>query len=376
MISIQKHLFDIPEDITYLNCAYLSPQLRAVKEAGIKAVAKKSSPWELTASDFFTESEKCRALFAKIMNTDAENVAFIPSVSYGIAVAAANLPINTGDEIVVLEEQFPSNYYAWKAAADRAGASIITISKTGEDCTQSVLEAINDRTAVAAIPNCHWADGTLIDLNAVGSRCRNYGVTLVVDASQSAGVIPIDIKLVQPDFIIMVGYKWLLGPYSFGYMFVNDKHLNGIPLEYNWMARDRSEDFSNLVNYTDAYQPGARRFDVGERSNFVLMPMAIAALNQVYEWGVENIQKTLSILTDEMAERAIEFGLSVRNKNHRAPHILGIQFKDGVPSKLAKSLKRRNIYVSTRGNSIRVAPYLYNTPGDADRLFQTIKESF
>ncbi|MBN4081288.1 aminotransferase class V-fold PLP-dependent enzyme [Caldithrix abyssi] len=373
MIPSQKHLFDIPDDVTYLNCAFLSPQLRSVQVTGIEGVSRKSSPWKLTPQDFFTESEQCRALFAKTIGADVENVAFIPSVSYGIAAAAANLKVKPNEEIVVLAEQFPSNYYAWENMAKNVGAAIRTIPKVDGSWTDVVLESITDKTAIVAIPNCHWADGALIDIQAVGDRCRELGAALVLDISQSAGVIPIDIDSVKPDFVITVGYKWLLGPYSFGYMVIDEKYRTGIPLEDNWIARAESEDFSRLVNYRDTFQPGARKFDVGERSNFVLMPMAMAALNQISEWGVENIRETLSQITDEMAKRALDLELSVRDKNHRAPHILGIQFQDGVPEKLTESLKQENIYVSIRGNSMRIAPYLYNSMKDIDRLFSVIQ---
>ncbi|MEA1881194.1 MAG: aminotransferase class V-fold PLP-dependent enzyme [Candidatus Marinimicrobia bacterium] len=375
MIPPQKHLFNIPDNITYLNCAYLSPQLRSVQAAGIEGVSGKSSPWELMPQDFFTESENCRALFAELMEVNGENVVFIPSVSYGVALAAANLEVKPGEEILVLAEQFPSNYYAWENAAKHVGATIKTVPKTADDCTAAVLESITEKTAIAAIANCHWADGALIDIQAVSDRCREFGAALVLDLSQSAGVIPIDFDRVKPDFVITVGYKWLLGPYSFGYMVIDEKYHEGNPLEHNWMAREDSEDFSRLVSYKDSFQPGARKFDVGERSNFVLMPMAIAALKQILKWDVGNIQETLLQLTDEMANRATAFGLSFRDKKHRAPHILGIQFQDGVPDKLTEKLKQENIYVSIRGNSMRIAPYLYNTEADIERLFSIIRKS-
>ncbi len=375
MITSQKHLFNIPDEITYLNCAFISPQLQSVKEAGIRGVSGKSSPWELMPQDFFTQSEHCRSLFAKTLGTDKECVSFIPSASYGIAVAAKNLNLKSGDEVVVLSEQFPSNYYMWKHKADLAGACIRTVPKTNSDLTAAVLDTITEKTAIAAIPNCHWADGTLVDIQAVSKRCSEVGAALVLDLSQSAGVMPVDFNSVNPDFVITVGYKWLLGPYSFGYMIVNKKHRDGQPLEYNWMARENSENFSDLVLYRDSFQPGARKFDVGERSNFVLMPMAIAALKQISEWGINNIGNSLSHFTDEIASRALELGLTVLNKKERAPHILGIQFQNGVPHRLADNLQRENIYVSIRGNSIRIAPYLYNTNKDIDRLFTVIKQS-
>jgi selenocysteine lyase/cysteine desulfurase len=105
MLPNQKHLFNIPEDITYLNCAYLSPQLRSVTEAGHKSVSGKENPWLLTAADFFTLTEQTRSLFAELIEARADDIAFIPAVSYGVSVAAMNVKIEANQVVVVLEDQ-------------------------------------------------------------------------------------------------------------------------------------------------------------------------------------------------------------------------------------------------------------------------------
>ena len=109
----------------------------------------------------------------------------------------------------------------------------------------------------------HWTDGSLIDLAAVSARAQDVGARLVIDGSQSIGAMPLDVGALQPDFVVTVGYKWLLGPFGLGYLYVAEQHRNGEPIEHNWIVRSGSEDFARLIDYRDTYQPGARRFDVG-----------------------------------------------------------------------------------------------------------------
>ena len=116
----ERELFDVPQDVAYLNCANMSPQLRRVTEAGVAAVSAKASPWTLRAADWFASTERLRTLFARLINGDPDGVAIVPAVSYGIALAAANVPVAAGQSIVVLDGEFPSNVYAWqKLTVDR-----------------------------------------------------------------------------------------------------------------------------------------------------------------------------------------------------------------------------------------------------------------
>jgi len=373
MLQNQKHLFNIPDDITYLNCAYLSPQLRGVSNAGEAGIRQKEQPWTVTPPDFFRDSEKARALFAQIIDAAADDIAFIPSVSYGIGVAAKNARIQPGQKIVMLHEQFPSNVYPWRETARACNADIETVQRPADDdWTTALLEKIDERTAVVAAPNCHWTDGSLINLAAIRRRCDDVNAALVVDATQSIGAMPFSVKEIRPDFLIAAGYKWLLGPYSFGYLYAASQHHSGEPLEFNWLNRKDSEDFAGLVNYRDEFQPGARRFDVGERSNFTLMPMALAALQQISEWQVGRIYETLSALTGQIAERAKKLGLSIAPAKFHAGHLIGIRFPGGVPAALIERLKAEKIFVSVRGNAIRIAPHLYNSKADVEKLFAVL----
>lgn len=369
----QRDLFEIPEEISYLNCAYMSPQLRSAREVGERAVTRKSRPWEITPADFFEDAEKSRELFARLAGGDADGVALVPSVSYGIAVAAANVPVRERQKILLLEDQFPSNVYSWRELAQRSGADLVTVPRPADhDWTSAVLDHLDENTAVVAVPNCHWTDGSLLDLVSISERAREAGAALVVDAIQSLGAHPFDARAVRPDFLVASAYKWLLGPYGVGFMYAAEEWRDGTPIEHNWINRRGTEDFSQLVEYEDSFQPGARRYDVGERSNFALLPMANEALRQILDWGVENVSETIGGLTDLIEREAGDLGIEAVPAKSRARHMLGLKLGSAAPEDLAARLAAEGVFVSVRGNSMRVSPHVYNTEEDVERLFEVI----
>ncbi len=376
MIPNQRHLFDLPDDVAYLNVAYTAPLLRAAADAGRVAIRAKENPWTVTSNDFFSSVETVRDLFAGLVGCYADCVAIIPAVSYGIALAAKNLPVQEGQSIVVLHDQFPSNVYSWRNLASQKNAVIKTVPRPDDnDWTPALLESIEDNTAVVAVSNCHWTDGTLIDLEKIGERCRSRGAALVIDGIQSLGALPFSVERVQPDFLVAGAHKWLLGPYSYGFCYVDTKWHQGLGLEENWMNRADSEDFSRLVDYREDYQKGARRFDMGESSNFILSPIAAAALKQILDWGVENIAETLQAKTDAIADRAKDIGLVVAPKHARAPHLIGVSKPGGFHKELLNLLAQEKIFVSVRGDSVRIAPHLYTTEEDIERLFSALQKT-
>ena len=366
----ERGLFEIPDEVCYLNCSYMSPQLHSVRAVGQRAVERKSRPWEITPRDFFEDSETARVLFAELVGGEVDGVALIPSVSYGIAVAAANVPVEGGKGIVVLAEQFPSNVYPWRELAKKKDARLVTVPRPDDyDWTNAVLERVDDGTAVVAMPNCHWTDGSLLDLARVGEAVRAVGAALVVDGIQSLGARPFEVSEVRPDFLVTSSYKWLLGPYSAGFMHVGERFRQGEPIEHTWINRRGSENFAALVDYEDAYGPGARRYDVGERSNFALLPMANEALRQILAWGVANVAGALGKLTALIESEARERGMEAVPSERRASHMIGIKLPPEAPEDLAARLAGENVFVSVRGRSLRVSPHLYNTEGDVERLF-------
>jgi len=373
-INNAKYLFEIDNDIIYLNYANMSPVLKSVKEAGINALERRTRPWKLTDKDWFGDAEVLRKNAANIFQTSEDNVAIIPSTSYGLATAAKNIDVKTGKSIVVIEDQFPSNFYVWDDLSKKLDLKIITIKKQYDKLlTDSILEKINSETGIVAIPHCHWIDGLLIDLERISKAVKEVNAYLVLDLSQSLGVLPIDINKIDPDFAVAVGYKWMLGPYSLGYMYVSPKwHNKGKPLEYNWSTRKGSEDFSKLTAYTPDYRTGARKFDMGEFSQFNTMPMSIAALDQILKWGVENIQSSIKVLTDIISENFSNDKTYQKPLTPNAGHIIAVPIGNRNLQSLKKKFSENKIFVSIRGSSIRISPHVYNQSSDIANLLNCL----
>jgi selenocysteine lyase/cysteine desulfurase len=382
MLSCQKPLFSLPDDEHYLNCAYMSPLSAAVEAAGVAGVARKRVPSRLIPADFFTEADRARALFARLINApDASRVAIVPAASYGLAIAARNLPIARGQSIVVTHEQFPANVYAWRSLAAATGAEMRTVAPAddaggrGRSWNARLLEAIDARTAVVALGHVHWTDGTRFDLEAIGARARAVGAALIVDGTQSVGALPFDAAAIQPDAVVCAAYKWLMGPYSLGFAYFGPRFDHGTPLEETWIGRAGSEQFKDLVNYRDDYQPGAARYDVGERTNFALMPMAVAALEQVLEWQPERIQAYCASLTEPLMARVEALGYRVEETAFRGAHVFGLRAPAGVDvTAVGERLRARRVHVSLRGSAIRVSPHLYNDAADIEALADALAD--
>jgi len=375
LLPSQRSLFDIPDDVAYLNCAYMSPLPKASLAAGEAGLRRKAQPWTIPSTDFFAMSETVRGLFASMIHAAADDIAFIPAVSYGMAQAARNISLRPGQTILTLAEQFPSNVYPWMDLAERSGATFVSVPRPADDdWTAALLARIDAAAGVVAVPHCHWTDGGLIELEAVGAACRRVGAVLCIDGTQSVGALPFDVKRVDPDFLCVAGYKWLLGPYSLGFLYVAPRWQDGRPIEQNWIARRDSEDFAGLVNYKREYQPGARRFDVGERSNFALMPVAKASLELILGWPVPRVAATLKARTDAVATRARdELGIGSAPAARRAGHYLGLRFSRGIPADLPARLAANSVFVSVRGRAMRVTPHLWNSDADVERLFASLQ---
>lgn len=382
-MDCQKHLFSLPDDHHYLNCAYFSPILKSVEEAGKKGIEQKRAPWKVTPEHFFRDSDRLRGLFAKLVQVpDPKDIAILPSASYGLSTVANNLPRDTSKKIIVVGEQFPSNVYPWMRFCEQTDSELQIIKAPekatgrGKRWNEQILEAIDDNTLMVAIGNIHWTDGTLFDLESIGKKCRAVDAYLVIDGTQSVGALHIDVSAIQPDALICAGYKWLMGPYSIALGYFGPRFRDGVPLEEGWLDRKGSEDFAGLVNYVDEYQPGAIRFDVGERSNFILVPMMIKALEQLLEWGPENIQSYCRDLTQELVEELPEWGYRIEEPDWRSHHLFGIRLPEHISAKeLQQELSDNNIHVSIRGSAIRVAPNVYNDEKDIAALREALKKA-
>jgi len=377
MLPSQRALFDIPRHVCYLNAASYSPLPLRTLEAGRAAVGRKGTPWTLDAGFANAQHERARTAAARLIHADPSDIALIPSISYGVATAAKLLTIGRGTRVLVLENDHSSPVLEWQARADAQGFAVETVRQPDDgDWTSAVLESIERSGAppvsLASISSVHWSDGGLIDVDKVGAALRQRGAAFLVDATHSTGVLTTDVKRLDPDFVIFPTYKWLLGPYGRAFLYVAKRHQGGIPLEQTASGR-RNVRAENAVYFTDAsYVPDARRYDMGERDHFISMEMASIGMEMMVEWGAPAVVQRLTMLTERIAASVRGIGVHVPEPHLRAPHILSLAFKGGMPAGLVEGLASEGVYVAPRLGRMRISPHVYNDEADVDRFVEVL----
>ena len=380
MLPSQRALFEMPREICYLNAAAWGPLPRATMQAGKTGVARKGQPWTLPATDPPAQHERARAAAARLINADPDDVALISSVSYGIATAAKLLPVTAGSRVLVLQDDHTSPVLEWLSRAPAQGFTVETIARPADgDWTEAVLAAIErpgaTPVAVASMSSVHWSDGGAIDLPAVAAALRRHGAALVVDATHGAGILPIDVRTLDPDFLVFPTYKWVLGPYGRAFLYVARRWQDGTPLEQTSAARrDINSERAPYLRDT-AYVPNARRFDMGERDHFISLEMASVGMELVAGWGSVAIVERLRRLTEMLAEGLRHTGVDIPDARVRAPHILGIGFPAGMPDGLVQRLAGEQVYVAPRLGRLRISPHVYNDAEDVERFLTAFRRA-
>ncbi len=380
-LGLQRAIFKIPEDVVYLNTASFSPSFNAIEEAGIQAVLDKNRPDLITVDSFFQPITELRTLFAQLIEADdIDRVVNIPSVSYGLANVANNVTLKPTDEILIIDEQFPSNYYIWKKLTDQYGARLRIIkppqstTDKGVKWNQSILESINENTALIAMGHVHWSNGILFDLKEIRKKTRKFNALLIIDGSQSIGALPFSVKELEPDAVVAAGYKWLFGPYGSAIAYYGSYFDDGNPIEENWINRVNSERFSELTSYQSEYKPKAQRYSVGESSSLIYNQMRVAALKQVIEWQPDRIQEYCKELTRNFVQNMRKLGCYIEQDDSRSHHMFGVGFPENFDlEKLKNELATKNVHVSFRGAFMRVSCHLFNTKEDFEVLLECVK---
>ncbi len=378
MLPSQRALFDIPREICFLNAASWSPLPLATQEAGRKAVARKGRPWLIDQAFHSEQYERARRAAARLIKAEPEDVALISSVAYGVATAAKVLPVPAGSRVLVLEDDHSSPVLEWTSRSQAAGFSVETVRRPGNgDWTEALLTAIERAGAApvgaASFSTVHWSDSGAIDLARVAPALRARGAALIVDATQSAGVLPLDVGALDPDFVVFPTYKWLLGPYGRAFLYVAKRHQAGIPLEQTGHGRRAVKAEQDMYFEDVDYLGDARRFDMGERDHFISMEMASMGMELVAEWGNAAIAARLAMLTGRLADGLGAADVSLPQTHLRAPHILSVSFPKGMPDKLIEGLAAQSIFVARRIGRMRISPHVYNDEADIDRFIQAFR---
>ncbi len=371
-------LFSTPADALYLDTAAQGPRLHAVLTAGHAALEAGTQPWRLSFEAWEARIQALRTLTADtLFEGDGDGVAMVPSVAQAMATAARNLPLQAGDAVLVLDAQFPSNLLAWQQRCDETSARIVAVSRqAGEQWTAAVLAALQStpRVRVVSLPQAHWHDGALLDFDRIAPAVRAAGAALVLDLSQSLGVLPLELQRWQPDFVAAVGHKWLLGPTGLAWLWAGPRwRSEGVPIEQHWQARDAGDAWAFPSAAAPPYRAGARRFDAGGVTDLSRLAMSSAAMRQVQAWGVEAIRQRLGQLTCALDEALDAHGLSAWKTPGHAPHLTALRAPDPTLLDVAwAALQRESIICTRRAGLLRVAPHLHASEHDMQRVAQVV----
>lgn len=378
----QKHLFSLDEGVHYLNNAYKAPLLKSCEEAALKAIAGDRTPIHLTPDSYFDTSERIRNEFSELVNCTPSQVALIPSSSYGLSSAMNNVPCGEGQHALTIENEFPSDYFALSRWAKKHDSTIKTIrpdatsAHQAKDWNERIMAAITSETAVLLMSSVHWMNGTVFDLEKIGAKCAETGTYFIVDGTQSVGARFMDVQQYQIDALICAAYKWLLGPYSTGLAYFSSKFNDGIPIEESWMNRTNAKEFSNLTTYEEQYTADAGRYNVGQTSNFILAPMLLKALEQLNTWGIHAIEAYAKELVEPLRNFLLSKGIVLEEEDFFSAHLFGIKLPETVSVETIKTkLAEERIFVSVRGNFIRVSVNMFNTSEDISKLIQALDKA-
>lgn len=357
-------LFATPPGALYLDTAAHGPRLRSVHAAAEAALANGVAPWRVSMDAWRATIERVRTLAADFFDGDADGVAMAPSVAHAMSTAARNLPLARGEAALVLEREFPSNLLPWQQRCADVGAQLrVARARTATGATDAVLDALerDPSIRILALSQAHWHDGALLDLDRIAPAAHARGAALVLDLSQSLGVLPAEVARWRPQFVAAVGHKWLLGGYGLGWLWVAPHwREHGLSLEQHWIARDPALAFDTAQGAAP-YRPGARRFDAGGIAHAQQLAMAEAALGQLHAWGVHAVRAALAARTAAFDAVLADAGLATWSTPSHAPHLLGLRPPPERLDAVARALNEAGAVFTRRHGLLRIAPHLQVT---------------
>lgn len=362
----------------YLDCASQGPFPRTTVRAVEEALEWMKSPEHLTHALYADLPDQTRNLLARLIGAQADEIAITNGASDGINAVARGLDWQPGDEIVLPAQEFPANYYPWKWL-ERRGVRVVEVEPRGRFVSEEeLLAALGPRTRLLALSWVSYASALRFDLARLAAACRERAVHLLVDASQAVGAIPLDVKQLGVSFLVAAGYKWLLSPYGTGFFYVREDLIER--LEVNriyWQALEGAFDFNRLPHADAQLRPGARRWDASETASFLNLAAMRASVEFLLRVGVERIEQHARALVRSLVERLPRDRcvLASPAEEARRGTFVGVAARTPEATKaLWERLQRQKIHVARRENALRIAPHLYNSEREIDRLLDILGE--
>ncbi len=360
----------------YLDCAYQGPFPNVTAARLREAIELKCHPVRLTEPDYFEGPERVRARLSRLVGAGLDEIALTASATQGIGIVAGGLEWKAGDEVVIASTNFPSNLFTWLHLRRRDVRVTLIEPRAGCVRPEDVAAALTLRTRVVALDWVSYSTGVRIDLAAMGELAHRHGALFVVDGTQGVGAIELDLRALPVDAMAVAAYKWLLGPYGTGFVYLQRNLLDRLDLTVvNWSAVEGSDQFDSLPMDRFTLPNAARIFDTGETASFINLSGLESSLEYVEAVGVRTVNQHCRRLLDRLAYgvRGAGYTLSAA-QGEQGSTILGFQAPSMAATEaLHAELRARHVAVSLRHGMIRVSPYLYNDDVHIDRLLAAVE---
>ncbi len=362
--------FPITKRCAFMNHAAISPLSMRV----VNTVETLFREFSYYGSEYYPKwakrMEEIRRLFATLIHADPDEIAFVSNTSQGLSAIAEGLDWKEGDGALIAKPDFPTNLYPWMNL-ERKGVKVHYFKRNGGRFSiEEVDKALSPGTRLLSVSSVDFATGFLCDLEALGEFCRRKGLLLCVDAIQSLGLIPIDVKKYGIHFLASGGHKWLLSAMGCGGLFVSrDVDSRVHPVQVGWKSVVKEEDFFQIQF---DLKPDALRFEPGTMNVAGIYALG-SAVELLMDVDVEKAYAHVIALNDLLYE-------GLKERKFRIVTPMGANERSGIlsfipssnPKSLYDFLTKEMIRVSLRNQMIRLSPHFYNNKDDIDRFFQAL----
>ena len=365
------------DGVTYLDAALQGPMpLRAAK-ASQEALEWKKRPDRLPDALYFDLPDRIREKTARLIGAAPGEIAVTSGASAGLAAVAAGIDWKPGDEVLVARGEFPAHFSTWLRYEKAGKLRVRVIVPRGRFISaDDYIEHIGPQTRIVSASLVRFDNGAQLDAARVGEACKKAGAGLLLDITQCAGAMPLSIRDVGADLAVCSGYKWLLGPYGTGFFWVSSEWTERLLLgAVYFMALEGARNLHAMPLENLQPAPGARRWDSPGTANFTNLAALDSSLDLVLQLGVDAIACHNDALVSEIIARLPldRFRLaSPDERERRGPYVCVSARNPEETAALYEKLRAEQIMVSLREGALRIAPHLYNTVEDIDRLMSVL----
>jgi len=363
--------FPITRNYNFQDHAAVAPLCRRAAEAA-RQYLREAEETSYLGGAFYRHIDQVRQQCATLINANADEVTFIKNTTEGLNFVANGLSWNTGDNIVTTSVEYPANRYPWQALESRGVKLNVVLEEEGRIPIEKLIAAINSRTRLVAISSVQFASGYRTDLATLGEHCTSKGVLLCVDAIQSLGAMPVDVRAMNIDFLAADGHKWLCGPEGCGLFYVR-KELQGHlrPTCVGVFSMKQGTDFAH---YRFEFHDDIRRYDGGAFNIMGIYALG-GALDMILEIGLQHVTARIIALTDRLVRGVRDKGYRVISSRQPAEASGIVSFISDVHDheEIRGHLKAEHrIVISTRNGRLRASPHVYNSEKEIDRLVEVL----